>query len=56
MPTVSKVKKSSGISEQVSIRAGKANNHPEAQGKITEGVSTQRIYRASKIFITNLAN
>ena len=42
--------------EQVSIRAGKANNHPEAQGKITEGVSTQRIYRASKIFITNLAN
>ena len=42
--------------EQVVIRAGKANNHPEAQGKNKAGVSTQRIYSASKIFITNLAN
>ena len=42
--------------EQVSIRAGKATNHPEGQGKNKDGVSTQRIYSASKIFITNLAN
>ena len=42
--------------EQVSIRAGKATTHPEGQGKNKEGVTTQRIYSASKIFITNLAN
>ena len=51
---VSEALKENGFNN-VSIRIGKADNHPQGGSLSKEAVSTQLIYKAAKIFITNLA-
>lgn len=40
----------------IAIRVGRVKDQPEGSNQSKESVSTQRIYRATKIFISNLAN